>query len=64
MHLRMTRSILWTVAALVFFLAALAARLSWTILWVPGLALMWYGVLSANRARKIPVQNRARTGLN
>ena len=64
MHLRMTRSTLWTVAALMFFLVALAARLPWTILWVPGLALMWYGALGADRADKIPVQNRTRTGLN
>lgn len=64
MNLRATRSALWTIVALLFLLIATVSRLPWAIFWVPGLLLMWYGVLSADRADKIPVQNRSRTGLN
>ena len=64
MNARLGRSTLWTVVALLFLLIATVARLPWAIFWVPGLVLMWYGVLSADRAHKIPVQNRVRTDLN
>lgn len=64
MHLRMTRATLGTVGALLFFLIAIAVRLPWAIFWIPGIALMWYAVFTADRTGKIPVQNRSRTGLN
>jgi len=64
MNVQPTRSTLWTLAVLFLSVLAIIARLPWAILWVPGVLLMWYGVLKADQAQKIAVQDRSRTGLN
>jgi hypothetical protein len=64
MNLRIYKSILWTVIFALLCGAAAAMGLRWAIFWVPGLVLMWYGMLSADRAGKIAVQNRTRSNLD
>ena len=57
------RTTLWTGVVVLFGVAATLARLEWAILWVPGLLLMWHGLI-AGEVDEIAVPNRTRSDLN
>jgi len=64
MNVRTHKTMLWTATLVLLCAVAAVMRLEWAIFWVPGLILMGYGVLRADRADKISVHDPVRTDLH
>ena len=61
---RFSRSAIATAVLVAFIVSAAAAGLDWSVFWVPGALLIWYGFVAGDGRSKIALQNRTRGGLN
>jgi len=61
---RARRSIPWTVGLVLLVAIAVVFRFDWLGLLIPGMILMWYGVVARTPDDKNALRNRSRSGLN
>ena len=58
------KSIAWTVVLVLFLGAAIYMRFQWLSLLIPGVLLMWYGLIKASPSPGIDLQKLNRSGLH